>query len=437
MWPWAAVFFAVYGLGYPAFIAWVLLPAKNQYLSFQDQLLKADGRGHQKKASYETIWQWHVRYSRLYYLFKPEYTYWMLFILLRKLLLACIEILFRTNVTFQLAAVLLNFFWAYVMHTRNHPYMSTFEYAGQVSKFTNELEQLKATGKKARVVGERESIVNQRGHKGRMSEVARRGVLKAIEGRDVAGQYLWNWNSVEAVLLMCCVLVATCGIMFSSEYVEPGDESYQALGALTLTIVIGSLVYFFLVVWSEVVVKVAPNTLNKCQCRRCMETTKKDIERDSQRDSKRESASEDLDFQIRPRSAARTTRNPRQTKFTMQAMNPLMRANAAGEVKDDDETASPLHDDFIGSLRDQVELEDTLKKLMEENAMLKKKNAAAGVGGRAFAGAKKTKKRVGKAQLNVEMTSMSKMKAPGSGSVKNPITSISPDDPESEEEDAL
>jgi hypothetical protein len=434
MWPWAALCFAVYGLGYPAFIAWVLLPAKNQYLSFQDQLLKADGQGHSKKSSYDTIWHWHVRYSRLYYLFKPQYTYWMLFILLRKLLLACIEILFRANVTFQLAAVLLNFFWAYVIHTRNHPYMSTFEYARQVSQFKNELEQLKATGKKARIVGERDTIKMQRGHKGRLSEVVSAGVRKVLEGRDITGQYLWNWNSVEAVLLMCCVLVATCGIMFSSEYVEPGDESYQALGAFTLTIVIGSLVYFFLVVWSEVVVKVSPKTLNKCQCKRCMETKKepnRDSERDSQRDS-RQSASVNMDYQT-PTGKRHVMR-----QTVMQAMNPLMKVDAAGEVKDDG-TASPTHDDVIGSLRDQVELEDTLKKLMEENAMLKKKNAAAQAGGRAAfaAGAKKTKKRVGKMQLNLEMTTMSKMKRPGSAGVKGPITFISPNDPESEEEDAI
>ena len=43
--PYAAAAFLIYGIGYPAYVGWVLLPEKSAQLSKQDQLLKAMGKG--------------------------------------------------------------------------------------------------------------------------------------------------------------------------------------------------------------------------------------------------------------------------------------------------------------------------------------------------------------------------------------------------------
>ena len=395
-WPYAGFFFMLYGIGYPAFVAYVLLPKNNEYKSFQDQLMKAQGLGGTRDTSYGEVWEWHKRYSRLYYLFKPQYTYWMLFVLFRKLSLASIEILFRENVTFQLAAVLLLFFWAYVMHTRNHPYMSTFEYIDTAKNFKDEIERIDAItrNEQAKLVGIKSSLAAQRGHSGRIDQVIAHGAAKAAKGRDVGGKYLWNWNSVEAVLLMSCVLVAVFGIMFSSAYIEPGDYTYSVLAVCTMVVVIGSLVYFFLVVWSEVVVKVAPH-LKDWQCKSWMETNRHHRKVKATKNNDNDENEEDFDVdEIHPNHPIHNE------KFEMAHTNPLMAGRGifiGGSMGDFKEGEDDL-DSVMGSMKDEAELQETVKRLVAENRLLKQQAATAKASGPTRPETKKLKKRVGKAK---------------------------------------
>ena len=43
---------------------------------------------------------------------------------------------------------------------------------------------------------------------------------------------------------MSCVLVSVFGVMFETEYVQPGTYWYELLGNLVLVLVIVSLVYY-------------------------------------------------------------------------------------------------------------------------------------------------------------------------------------------------
>jgi hypothetical protein len=389
--PYAAAAFLIYGIGYPAYVGWVLLPEKSAQLSKQDQLLKAMGKGTSRETSHNEVWEWHKRFSRLYYLFKPQYTYWMLFVLFRKLMLACIEILFRENVTFQLSAVLLNFFWAYVMHTRNHPYMSTFEYIDIVKCMHDDIEHMEAYYTSQQRKGKRTSIEMQLGHGGNIEAVHQTGVQKVVLSRvDVGGKYLWNWNSVEAVLLMSCVLVSVLGIMFSSEFVDRGDVAYNALAAAAMIIVIGSLVYFFLVVWSEIMMKVSPNTLKNWHCKMCMETNKHHHKARG-RAKTVSTAGVHAPDEGDEDSHYRNSFVPHDEEFEMYSSNPLVKTQGRAEMEQEDPAI------LIGDLKDQVQLEETVRRLLEENKKLKQQNAVAGASGNARAGTKKTKKRVGKA----------------------------------------
>ena len=276
-------------------------------------------------------------------------------------MLACIEILFRTNVTFQLAAVLLNFFWAYVMHTRNQPYMSSFEYTDIIKTYKEEIKVIEALDREGPRKGVRESIARKRHVEGDIETVTKAGVKSIQAANNVGSKYLWNWNSVEAVLLMSCVLVSVFGIMFSSEYVKRGTTYYSVLTILTMLVVIGSLVYFFLVVWSEVAVKIAPKALKNMQCKRWMEKNKEASHRHS---------SADFGFgDVHGRNTISSSRAS--AKFEMQATNPLMNADVvAGEVKTD-----TMDDNMLDNLRDNVKLEQTVQRLMDENKKLKRQAA--------------------------------------------------------------
>jgi hypothetical protein len=77
-------------------------------------------------------------------------------------------------------------------------------------------------------------------------------------------QYFWNYNTVEAVLLGCAVLVNLAGVMFESgrfdaEYAEYYQGQRTALTWLTLTVIAFAVSYFMLVFVSEILATVNPN----------------------------------------------------------------------------------------------------------------------------------------------------------------------------------
>jgi len=349
---------------------------------------------------------------------------------------------------FQLASILLNFFWAYVMHTRNQPYMSSFEYTDIMKRYKEEIKVIEALDREGPLRGVRESIARKRHVEGDIETVTKAGVNSIRAANNVGSKYLWNWNSVEAVLLMSCVLVSVFGIMFSSEYVKRGTTYYSLLTVLTMLVVIGSLVYFFLVVWSEVAVKIAPKALKYMQCKSWMEKNKKASHRHS---------SADFGFgDVHGRNTLSSNRAS--AKFEMQATNPLMNADVvAVEVKDD-----TMDNNMLDNLRDNVKLEQTVQRLIDENKKLKRQAALASSNSKGRVDVKKTKKKVGHARLlgierggddpkethsrnasesdieiHVEMSPTSKANFKQAASKNNKgkkITSISPNDSDSEED---
>lgn len=290
---------------------------------------------------------------RLYYLFKPEYTYWILIILTRKLLLAVCELMFRTNVTFQLSTVLLDFFWAYVLQTRNNPYMSTFEFGKVVKDNKKKLETL------VEVNMERSAMESRLKKRGSITQIRNAAIDRFRQrSRALGDQYLWNWNNVEGTLLMCAVLVNVFGIMFASEYVEVGSETYNALGSLTLSVIIFSLIYYFMVVWSEIFIKFAPGLLGTCDRIFCF------ICKKNENATRRESVSVELgDLH----AGVRTSRSS--VTFENVRANPL--------VQQQGESSQRFNTDALMSFEKQVELSKTVEKLMAQNQELKKALAAA------------------------------------------------------------
>ena len=100
-----------YTLGYPLFILIILKVYKN--LIKEDQLLRAAGIGDTRKTStsgavYSVRKKWH----KLYYHFKPGKTYWIFFIVQRKMWIAFAGLMFRGSPGFQLAFVLIILFSA-------------------------------------------------------------------------------------------------------------------------------------------------------------------------------------------------------------------------------------------------------------------------------------------------------------------------------------
>jgi len=69
-----------------------------------------------------------------------------------------------------------------------------------------------------------------------------------------AVSFFWNYNTVEAVLLFCAVIVNLAGVMFESGQLnQPGYAAEKAFVTWVVVLVIViSVVYFFIVLFSEI-----------------------------------------------------------------------------------------------------------------------------------------------------------------------------------------
>lgn len=138
--------------------------------------------------------------------------------------------------------VLLVMFAAYALQVRYSPYMSEKE-RKEVVEANHERILFDNDGNKSRVLSER-AIQRQR--------TLKLGTHEDLKRTRVAAKYLFNYNTVDAVLLGCAVLVNTFGIMFESSYLEKGSSDYKALTAMTLVVIIASISYYAIVLWTEV-----------------------------------------------------------------------------------------------------------------------------------------------------------------------------------------
>ena len=94
--------------------------------------------------------------------------------------------------------------------------MSTAEFDKVCIKYVDKIAQLDAE-KARKIRSKNERNLRKNNLTGDVTSAKER--LKKItreEAVEAAQSVLWNWNNVEATLLMCCVLVCTFGIMFNA-----------------------------------------------------------------------------------------------------------------------------------------------------------------------------------------------------------------------------
>jgi hypothetical protein len=245
--PYAIGALGFYTLGYPAFCAAVLLNKKNAMLAREDQILRAADKGFSKRDN-PHCWEFRQSYGKLYYYFKPRKWYWVLVVLFRKFAIATISLMFRANATFQMCMIVLAIFCSSVFQVKNQPYMSMSEREEVLKDHSEALGVVTA------------EIDRRRGQ----STVAKKkqfklGEASAYEATQKVAEYIWNYNTVEIILLGSSILVNLFGLMFESQFLKVGSAGHELLANITLSVIMISLVYVWAVVWSEIVVAIFPH----------------------------------------------------------------------------------------------------------------------------------------------------------------------------------
>ena len=260
----------VYVTGFPLFVS--LIIKKNRTIIMEDQLLRAHDLGAVEAENPFAFWV-RQRYSRMYYQFKPTKVNWIRVILWRKFMLVFIGILLRNNPSFQLAIMLLTLFTCYVLHMKHRPYMSSVERRLCIEEHKALAEQ----GDKAHMViashikkaiVERDAKMKRTatlGKGGGFSLDAALGATDWRRRRKGPESFFFNYNTMEAILLSCSILVCLCGVMFTSGQLDkPENEWQQVMVTFFLTtIFFGSMLYIGVVFASELGIKV-PKCLMRC-----------------------------------------------------------------------------------------------------------------------------------------------------------------------------
>jgi hypothetical protein len=191
-------------------------------------------------------------YGRSYYQFKPEYNLWILAIVARKFAIAVTAVVFNLSVNFQMAACLLIMFLAYAAQVQNRPYMSPSECVTVIAAH----EAAAAAGDelharlRANIAG-----VESRGRKRGVvrSLLTPAGRVDASAALSALREYAFNFNTVEATMLFCIVVVCLMALMYQANqgnaYYPSANDSITSV--VMLTIVFG-IVYFVAALGVEV-----------------------------------------------------------------------------------------------------------------------------------------------------------------------------------------
>merc|ERR1711865_227865 len=193
-----------YSLAFPLFLYFKF--EKNKTVIFEDQLLAAQDRGDRPETN--PNFKFRKRYSSMYKNYKPSHWYWVLVLLAKKLAVCFTGLLFRRNPMFQLSVALLVLFTSFTLQVLNRPFMA-------------------------------------------MEEQAQLTVARSI---TKSATYFVNYNKIEAIFLGCAIYVCLAGIMFSSGYFDNPYYAAQgnAIGILTLGVVIVSILYYAWVIGKEI-----------------------------------------------------------------------------------------------------------------------------------------------------------------------------------------
>jgi len=81
--PHAIVAIAVYTVGYPLYVAYILLSPESARKAREDQILRAQDLGYTRKTN-PHCYEHRLCYGKLYYYYKPKCWYWTLMVLIKK-----------------------------------------------------------------------------------------------------------------------------------------------------------------------------------------------------------------------------------------------------------------------------------------------------------------------------------------------------------------
>jgi hypothetical protein len=245
---------AAYSVGYPAYIARTLW--RNRELVMEDQLLRAKGVGNDLLTN-PHAYEFRRMFGRSYFQFKPRFFMWALVILARKFSIAAVAVMFSKSVGFQMASCLFIMFTAYSLQVQVRPYMAPDDFADVLKA-----QEVAAAGgdELAQRLSAQIKGIESRGRKRAPPRalITPGGRFDRAALFATVGAVAFNYNTVEAVMSCCAVIVCLCGLMYQSELSSSTGLSgtIDAITGLLLFIISVAILYFTAALGNEIYIGV-------------------------------------------------------------------------------------------------------------------------------------------------------------------------------------
>jgi hypothetical protein len=244
--PYAAVGLVVYTAGYP--IGALLHLLRHRELVMEDQLLRAKGVGEDRLTN-PHAYDFRKRFGRMYYQFAPDVApFWVVVIVLRKLLVVLGIVLLNHNPAFQLAAVLLVLLAALGLHLSVAPYMSPSRWEGVLEAHAAAAFSSATHARLRASIAGIESRGRKRTHRNLLDfngRVDRRALLGLL------ATWLFDPNTLEGALIFIAAVVCLLGIVLESQALQSsyyGSTVEGVSGAIIGLVVLGILYYVAVVI---------------------------------------------------------------------------------------------------------------------------------------------------------------------------------------------
>jgi hypothetical protein len=246
----------VYVLGFPLVLGLVLW--RNKRLIKLDQILRAMDTG-DDRVSNPKAYDFRRMMHKMYYFFKPGKWYWILVVIARKFGIAVVSLMFVRAPSFQFSMMMVVLFAAYALQVRHLPYMSMSERRAVILHHQAKVAE-----------GVRMHVEIAAGYEQALARRDKRGTARTMDKilkneRHMVASYLTDYNTLEATLLFCAMIVCLIGIMFQTGSFDAYAFSGQrdALTVIVALVIIFSLLYFFFSLFMELAPTFCPRCLPK------------------------------------------------------------------------------------------------------------------------------------------------------------------------------
>ena len=260
--PYAVAFLILGVAGWPIGVS--LWLAHNRELIMQDQLLRAKGQGNDRLSGPAT-YNFRKTWGRLYYQFKPECWFWQPVIYLRKFLfLFVILISGNKSGIVQMVSASIVLLCFYVLQVRVAPFMGPDTYADvlrdhQNKSVTSALHaRLRAAIQHVEVRGKRGAAKPAVDFNGNVNRAAMLGAVFSA---------LFDYNTVESVLLFVAILVCQLGVLTESHIAYYYSQSYGASIAVQFIVSVTIIYFLFVATW-DMLLAAAAKSKEEAELRR-------------------------------------------------------------------------------------------------------------------------------------------------------------------------